>query len=150
MECLTLLRCLGITSRSNTTFLNSKTGDLCYAAGGVIVFYSPRRNRQTKFCFADAPVSALALSRDEKFLCAGVKGVPASLIIFDASTCVVAEWFHDVHPTCVDAVAFNTEGDKIASAGSNSNKCSLTVNSRDSPTFVRVYILLVSPDFVCL
>ncbi len=137
-----MIRCLGVTSCTNAAFAaaGGKCGEICFAAGGVVAFYSARRDRQTKFCFANAPVSAIAVSNDGKFICVGLKKRAGTLVVFDVSTCASIRCFDSTHGIGVSAIAFSPAGDRIASAGFVGDKRPLVVTWKDSSRPLRVNI----------
>ena len=59
---------------SSSIAINPLTGDVAYPAGAIIVIYSPKENKQTKYLYSQASqrsYSCLAYSHDGQYLAAG-------------------------------------------------------------------------------
>jgi hypothetical protein len=71
---LLLERVIGATVDQHACMAwNPITGELAYPAGSVIVCYSPRENKQTRFVYgrANRSISCLAFSANGKYIAAG-------------------------------------------------------------------------------
>lgn len=71
--------------------VNPQTGDLAYCAGGVVVVYDPKKNRQSQFFLSDSSESktsmaCVAFSHDGKYLAAGEIGRSPSVLVWDLKT----------------------------------------------------------------
>ena len=137
---LKLIRNLGLTSNTNASFIASG-GEICFAAGAVVIFYSARRNRQTKFCLADGPVSAIALTNDKKYICVGVKREAGALAFFDVSTCTNMRTFDNAHPVGVGAISFSPLGDRLVSVGTSHSEQYIVTRWKHSSLPTQVFAM---------
>ena len=80
---LSLERVIGLTTLSATSLTSSKSGDIFYAAGCVVVRYDHNSNRQSGFFTAVKSVSCVAISRCEKYLAVGERGHQPCVCVFD-------------------------------------------------------------------
>jgi WD40 repeat protein len=118
-----LERAVGNTVRSaGALAVSPATGDYAYPAGCVLVFYSPRRNRQTQFFSSEnnRPLTAVAFSGDGRFVCAAEGGRQPAVLVWDtANGKLLAEL--KGHAFSVKCVDFSADGKMLASAGSQSD-----------------------------
>src|SRR4051812_46848722 len=91
-------RVLGLTcSNGNGLSISPKKEEVAYIAGGIIVLYNLRRNKQVKFfshprANDENPLktfSCLAFSFDGEYLAAGEKGHEPAVLIWDTKTCTL-------------------------------------------------------------
>lgn len=81
---LKLEKVIGSTSSSNSVFQsNPVSGDVFYAAGAIVICYSPTDNIQKKYFKCSRSISCLAISNDGKYLAAGERGHMPSIIVWD-------------------------------------------------------------------
>ena len=114
---ITLEKCIGLTSKTNSSFtVNPATGEVAYAAGSVVVVYSARRNRQVRFFRASKSVSCCCFSSDGKFLAIGETGHAPAVIVWDLSTGAVKSELKG-HKFGVSALAFSPSASTLVSAG---------------------------------
>eukprot|EP00961_Rhodomonas_salina_P237237 3206499-Rhodomonas_salina.2 len=117
---MSLERVIGNTAKGNGTFaVNPVTGDIAYPAGCVLVFFSPRRNRQTQFfsCQSGKPLTCVAFSPDGALVCAGEGGRHPAVLVWDANSgALLAEL--KGHSFSVRGVCLSGDGDRVATVGS--------------------------------
>lgn len=70
--------------------VNSRTGNVAYCAGSVVVVYDPRKNKQVQFFTnkSDAgktSMSCVAFSDNGKYLAAGENGHKPSVLVWDVT-----------------------------------------------------------------
>ena len=118
-----LERVIGNTVKASSSFaVNPATGDFAYPAGCVLVFYSPRRNRQTQFfsCENNRPLTSVAFSGDGKYVCAAEGGRQPAVLVWDVANGKLLAQLKG-HAFSVKCVAFSADGKMLASAGSQSD-----------------------------
>ena len=122
-EEMLLERTFGNTVRAGGALaVNPATGDYAYPAGCVLVFYSPRRNRQTQFFSSEnnRPLTAVAFSGDGRLVCAAEGGRQPAVLVWDVSNGKLLAELKG-HAFSVKCVGFSADGKMLASAGSQSD-----------------------------
>ena len=118
-----LERVIGNTVKAGGAFaVNPATGDFAFPAGCVLVFYNPRRNRQTHFFSGEnnRPLTCVTFSGDGKYVCAAEAGRQPAILVWEVSNGkLVAEL--KGHAFSVKTVGFSSDGKMLASAGSQSD-----------------------------
>ena len=85
-------RIIGLTvSQGAGLSVNRQTGNVAYCAGGVVVVYDPKKNRQTQFLLNEssatkASMECVAFSDNGKYLAAGEIGHSPSVLVWDVET----------------------------------------------------------------
>ncbi|EKX47079.1 hypothetical protein GUITHDRAFT_162765 [Guillardia theta CCMP2712] len=115
-----LEKVIGNTIKSSCALsVNAVTGEFAYPAGCVLVFYNPRKNRQTHY-FSSSNNKALqcsAFSADGCYVAAGESGRQPSVHVWDTSSGThLAEL--QGHSFTVKAIQLSRDGRLLASAGS--------------------------------
>ena len=121
---LTLERVIGTTTCHNRALGTSRaTGDVAYAAGCVVVIYSPSRNKQLRFFRAEQPVACLSFSDDARFLAVGERGHNPAVIVWDLRSGECRARFAGAHRFAVQCLAFSPCATRLVSVGSKNDGC---------------------------
>lgn len=117
-----LHKVLGFAGKSNQEMaLNPQTGELVWVAGSVIVTYSPKENKQTKFIFhpSNKSFGCLTFSPNGKYLAAGGKSKNPSILVYEFSYEGSATLVADLkgHTYGIQAVQFSNNLDYLVSLG---------------------------------
>jgi WD40 repeat protein len=118
-----LERVIGNTVKGNGALaVNPVTGDFAYPAGCVLVFYSPRHNRQTQFfsCENNRPLTSVCISADGKYVCAAENGRQPAVLVWDVSNGKLLAELKG-HAFSVKCVRFSADSNMLASVGSQSD-----------------------------
>jgi WD40 repeat protein len=102
--------------------VNPITNDVAYCAGCVLVVYSPKRNRQTRFLqnkkATKTSLSCVAFSSNGKYVAAGESGFEPAVIIWDlASSKILCEIKNKGHKYGISCIAFSPDGKYLVSVG---------------------------------
>eukprot|EP00960_Hanusia_phi_P002034 59078-Hanusia_phi.AAC.3 len=115
-----LEKVIGNTIKSSCALsVNAVTGEFAYPAGCVLVFYNPRKNRQTHYYSSsnNKPLQCSTFSADGCFVAAGESGRQPSVHVWDTTSGThLAEL--QGHSFTVKAIQFSQDGRLLASAGS--------------------------------
>jgi WD40 repeat protein len=116
---LTLERVLGTTTVRNASLaIRPSTGEITYAAGNVVVLYSPKRNKQVRFYRTGKAISCLCFSRDGAYLAVGERGHQPSVIVWEIDSGHLCANLAG-HRLGVEGLAFSANGDWLVSVGTH-------------------------------
>ncbi|PRP86748.1 hypothetical protein PROFUN_02897 [Planoprotostelium fungivorum] len=124
---LSLERIIGCTASSNAAFAcNPNTGELAYPAGCVVVIYSPKKNKQTRFLQSPSnkPIISLAYSTNGKLLAVGEEWLMAdgqsghqpSVIVWEISSKKIIADLKG-HTFGVSCISFSPNNKHLVSVG---------------------------------
>ena len=113
-----LEKILGITTQSNASIASTtRSSDLFYAAGSVVVRYSPAQNSQKSFYKASKAISCLTVSVDGQYLAVGERGHSPSIIIWEISSGKMLATIVGTHKHGIGCLVFSPDSRYLISAG---------------------------------
>ena len=115
---LTLEKILGITALSNASITaGSRSSDIYYAAGSVLVRYNPDENIQKSFYKASKAVSCAAISPDGKYLAVGERGHSPNIMVWEISSGELKSTISGTHKYGIGCLTFSADSRYLVSAG---------------------------------
>ena len=118
-----LEKIIGNTATNNACMaINPITNDVAYCAGCVLVVYSPKRNRQSRFLqnkkATKTSLTCVAFSPNGKYVAAGESGFEPAIIIWEVTTSkILCEIKNKGHKYGVSCIAFSPDCKYLVSVG---------------------------------
>ena len=115
---LRLEKILGITTLSNASIAaGSRSSDVYYTAGSVVVRYSPGENTQKSFYKASKAISCVTVSPNGRYLAIGERGHSPNIMVWEISSEELLSTINGTHKYGISCLTFSADSRHLVSAG---------------------------------